>query len=63
MCLCCSMRTGFVTHAIHMGQRHVELRTSFTVADDGSAVLHVSPLPGNPAVLGERASHSSLSLG
>jgi len=34
-----------------MGQRHVELRTSFTVAEDGSAVLHVSPLPGNPAIL------------
>jgi hypothetical protein len=48
-----SIRTGFSTHAMNMGQRHVELRTSFTVAEDGSAVLHVSPLPGNPAVLGE----------
>lgn len=38
------------------GQRHVELRTSFTVAEDGSAVLHVSQLPPNPAILGESGS-------
>lgn len=45
------IRTGFSTHAMNMGQRHVELQTSFTVNEDGSATLHVSPLPGNPAIL------------
>lgn len=34
-----------------MGQRHVELRTSFTSNDDGSATLHVAQLPPNPAIL------------
>lgn len=45
------IRTGFSTHAFNMGQRHIELRTSFTVAEDGSAVLHVSALPPNPSIL------------
>ena len=45
------MRTGFSTHTMNMGMRHVELRTSFTGNDDGSATLHVSQLPGNPAIL------------
>ena len=38
-------RTGFSTHAMNMGMRHVELDHTFTVADDGSAVFHVSQLP------------------
>lgn len=37
---------------MNMGQRHIELKTAFTVNDDGSAVLHVSQLPPNPAILG-----------
>jgi hypothetical protein len=45
------IRPGFSTHAMNMGQRHVELRTSFTTAPDGSAVLHVAQLPPNPAIL------------
>lgn len=45
------IRTGFSTHAMNMGQRHVELRTSFTGKDDGSATLHVAQLPPNPAIL------------
>jgi hypothetical protein len=45
------IRTGFSTHTMNMGQRHVELATSFTGNEDGSAVLHVAQLPPNPAIL------------
>ncbi|KIM23987.1 glyoxal oxidase [Serendipita vermifera MAFF 305830] len=42
------IRTGFSTHAFNMGQRVLQLRTTYTVAEDGnSAVLHVSQLPSN----------------
>ena len=34
-----------------MGQRMVQLDSSYTGNDDGSAVLHVSQLPPNPAIL------------
>jgi Domain of unknown function (DUF1929) len=44
------IRTGFSTHAFNMGQRVLKLRTSYTVANDGSATLHVSHMPSNPAV-------------
>ena len=47
------IRTGFSTHTMNMGQRHIELETSFTGNDDGSATLHVAQLPPNPAILGE----------
>ncbi|KGB75973.2 glyoxal oxidase [Cryptococcus deuterogattii R265] len=45
------MRTGFSTHTMNMGQRHVELETSFTTLDDGGGILHVAQLPPNPAIL------------
>ncbi|GHJ88515.1 hypothetical protein NliqN6_4917 [Naganishia liquefaciens] len=45
------IRTGFSTHAMNMGQRHIELETAFTVNTDGSAILHVSQLPPNAAIL------------
>ncbi|RSH80521.1 uncharacterized protein EHS24_009101 [Apiotrichum porosum] len=45
------IRTGFSTHSMNMGQRHVELMTSFTTTDDGGAVLHVAQMPPNPAIL------------
>ncbi|ORY24774.1 glyoxal oxidase precursor [Naematelia encephala] len=45
------MRTGFSTHTMNMGMRHVELESSFTSNSDGSAVLHVNQLPPNPAIL------------
>ncbi|KAK4687301.1 hypothetical protein P7C73_g2818, partial [Tremellales sp. Uapishka_1] len=45
------IRTGFSTHSMNMGMRHVELDTSFTTNDDGSATLHVAQLPPNPAIL------------
>jgi len=45
------IRPGFSTHGMNMGQRHVELRTSFTTHADGGATLHVAQLPPNPAIL------------
>ncbi|CAE6431726.1 hypothetical protein RSOLAG1IB_01036 [Rhizoctonia solani AG-1 IB] len=45
------IRPGFSTHAMNMGQRYVELETSYTGNEDGSGVLHVSQLPPNPAIL------------
>jgi hypothetical protein len=34
-----------------MGQRYVQLRSTYDVNPDGSATLHVSQLPPNPAIL------------
>ncbi|WWC73126.1 uncharacterized protein I206_107092 [Kwoniella pini CBS 10737] len=45
------IRTGFSTHTMNMGQRHVELDTSFTTQDDGGAILHVAQVEPNPAIL------------
>ncbi|KIJ49410.1 copper radical oxidase [Sphaerobolus stellatus SS14] len=45
------IRQGFSTHALAMGQRYVQLNTTYTGNQDGSGVLHVSQLPPNPAVL------------
>jgi hypothetical protein len=45
------LRTGFSTHAMNMGQRLVELQTSWIVELDGSATLFVSQLPPNPNIL------------
>ena len=45
------IRTGFSTHTMNMGQRHIELATAFTSNSDGSATLHVSQLPQNPGIL------------
>jgi Galactose oxidase-like, Early set domain len=33
-----------------MGQRYIELATTYTINLDGSATLHVSQLPPNPAI-------------
>ncbi|KAK4698401.1 hypothetical protein P7C70_g7874, partial [Phenoliferia sp. Uapishka_3] len=44
-------RGGFSTHAINFGMRYVELKNSYTGNSDGSATLHVSQLPPNPAIL------------
>jgi len=44
------IRTGFSTHGLAMGQRYIELATSYTVNLDGSATLHVSQLPPSPAI-------------
>jgi len=45
------IRTGFSTHTMNMGQRMVQLDSSYTGNSDGSAVLHVSQIPPNPAIL------------
>lgn len=34
-----------------MGQRFVQLDSSYSANEDGSGVLHVSQLPPNPAIL------------
>lgn len=34
-----------------MGQRYVQLNSTYELKTDGSAVLHVAPLPPNPAIL------------
>lgn len=45
------IRPGFSTHAMNMGQRYVQLDSTFTANADGSAVLHVGQVPPNPAIL------------
>lgn len=47
------IRSGFSTHTMNMGMRHIELESSFTSKDDGSAILHVAQMEPNPAILGE----------
>jgi len=44
-------RGGFTTHAMNMGQRHLQLNNTYTVNSDGSYVLHVSQVPPNPNLL------------
>nr|GAT58538.1 predicted protein [Mycena chlorophos] len=46
------IRTGFATHAMNMGQRFLQLDSTFTAyGDNNTATLHVSQLPPNPAIL------------
>ncbi|KAG8927452.1 hypothetical protein FRC01_007464 [Tulasnella sp. 417] len=45
------IRTGFSTHAFNMGQRYVQLNSTYVGNDDGTATLHVQQLPPNPAIL------------
>ncbi|KAI0358529.1 DUF1929-domain-containing protein [Trametes cingulata] len=44
------IRTGFSTHVMNMGQRMLQLNSTYTGNADGSAVLHVSQLPPNPSL-------------
>ncbi|KIJ64068.1 copper radical oxidase [Hydnomerulius pinastri MD-312] len=44
-------RGGFTTHAMNMGQRHLQLNNTYTVNNDGSYVLHVAQVPPNPNIL------------
>lgn len=42
------IRTGFSTHGMNMGQRYLELATSYTKHDDTGAVdMHISQMPPN----------------
>ncbi|GAA6021883.1 hypothetical protein JCM10207_004532 [Rhodosporidiobolus poonsookiae] len=45
------IRPGFSTHAMNMGQRYVQLNSTYTANSDGSATLHVAQVPPNPAIL------------
>jgi hypothetical protein len=45
------MRPGFTTHAMNMGQRHMQLNSTYTVNSNGSFTLHVSQVPPNPNLL------------
>ncbi|CAE6433388.1 unnamed protein product [Rhizoctonia solani] len=45
------IRTGFSTHAMNMGQRMVELDSSYSVAKDGSVTMHVSQMPPNANIM------------
>ncbi|KAG8698056.1 hypothetical protein FRC09_007464 [Ceratobasidium sp. 395] len=45
------IRPGFSTHAMNMGQRFIELESSYTGNPDGTGVLSVSQLPPNPAII------------
>ena len=45
------IRTGFSTHAMSMGQRFLELETSYTIdPDSNTTTLHVSQMPPNAAL-------------
>ncbi|KNE87607.1 hypothetical protein PSTG_19006, partial [Puccinia striiformis f. sp. tritici PST-78] len=39
------IRTGYSTHAMNMGQRYLQLNSTYSVNQDGSGVLHVSQMP------------------
>lgn len=39
------VRTGYSTHAMNMGQRFLQLNSTYTLNDDGSGILHVSQMP------------------
>lgn len=45
------IRPGFSTHSRNMGQRYVQLQSTYTGFKNTTAVLHVSQLPPNPAIL------------
>ncbi|KZT21915.1 copper radical oxidase [Neolentinus lepideus HHB14362 ss-1] len=42
------MRPGWTTHAMNMGQRAMQLNSTYTVNSDGSIVLQVAQAPPNP---------------
>ncbi|KDR84451.1 hypothetical protein GALMADRAFT_237321 [Galerina marginata CBS 339.88] len=41
------VRGGFTTHAMNMGQRHMQLNSTYTVDKNGSITVHVSQPPPN----------------
>jgi Domain of unknown function (DUF1929) len=42
------MRQGFTTHAMNMGQRSMQLNTTYTIKTDGTILVHTAQLPPNP---------------
>ncbi|GAA5836857.1 hypothetical protein JCM11251_005807 [Rhodosporidiobolus azoricus] len=45
------IRPGFSTHAMNMGQRYVQLNSTYSTTSGGGATLHVSQVPPNAAIL------------
>ncbi|QRV90025.1 glyoxal oxidase [Ceratobasidium sp. AG-Ba] len=45
------IRPGFSTHAMNMGQRMLQLNSSFQVAPDGEITMYVAQVPPNPNLL------------
>ncbi|KAJ1307820.1 hypothetical protein OPQ81_001901 [Rhizoctonia solani] len=45
------VRPGFSTHAMNMGQRLLQLNSTFEVSDEGNIILHVAQVPPNPNLL------------
>jgi len=41
------MRQGFTTHAMNMGQRSMQLNTTYTIYPNGTYVVHTAQLPPN----------------
>ncbi|KAF9062489.1 copper radical oxidase [Rhodocollybia butyracea] len=41
------IRPGWTTHAMNMGQRYLQLNTTYTVNSNGSIVIHTSQMPPN----------------
>ncbi|KAG7088918.1 hypothetical protein E1B28_012862 [Marasmius oreades] len=41
------LRPGWTTHAMNMGQRYLQLNTTYSVNDDGSITIHCSQMPPN----------------
>lgn len=44
------VRTGFSTHSMNMGQRFLQLASSYTAYTNNTAILHVNQMPPNPAL-------------
>ena len=44
------LRGGFTTHAMNMGQRHLQLNSTSAVNHNGSITLHVAQVPPNPNI-------------
>ncbi|KAF9447951.1 copper radical oxidase [Macrolepiota fuliginosa MF-IS2] len=45
------IRTGFSTHAMNMGQRYLQLESTYTGYSNNTATLHVRQMPPNPAIV------------
>jgi hypothetical protein len=45
------MRPGWTTHAMNMGQRALQLNSTYSVQDNGDIVLHTSQAPPNSNIL------------
>ncbi|KIK57124.1 hypothetical protein GYMLUDRAFT_247377 [Collybiopsis luxurians FD-317 M1] len=44
------IRPGWTTHGMNMGQRYLQLNTSYTVNDNGTIAIHTSQMPPNPNI-------------